>query len=275
MKSSLKPVTAETILAAHRKVCDLRVTSKLSNYLRGKKVIIVGADTSILGSNMGNEIEKHDVIVRINTAYNFVPFSVEWRKDIGRRTDIFYLAPSSMKWIAEKDMTQFYRRLLNSQCKFICFQNGHNGANYIQGDYVYPEARDTLKTALLSKSKPPAIKTQLSSSHDSCSSLCNLLSQIAGKTVLTRTGLLAIWDCLNHGAASVTVTGMSFYHGGGHMFRTIEGGDKLDPLKDHLNHKSFHDSNVEIALLKQMITTFGKDRIILKDKLAEVMEDQL
>ena len=267
MESSL---SNDVILKSHQKILSDRSESRLNKFLKGLKVIIVGPDTSILGTKLGSFIESFDVVVRINTAYNFVPFKKEWVKDIGSRTDIFYMAPSSMKWIAEKDMDNFYKRLQQSKCKFLCYQNGHNGADYITGDYVYPKVKEVIKAALLSPKKPKDIRTQLSSSHDSCLNLCKLLSKVAGETVLTRTGLLAIWDCLNHGAASVTVTGMSFYHGGGHLFRVVEG--ELDPLRDHLDHKSYHNSNIEVILLRQMIEIFGPEKIILRDRLLSVVD---
>lgn len=254
----------------HEQVRDDRLNSKLAKFLKDKKVILVGPDTTMIGSKMGQMIEEYDVIVRINTALNFVPYKKEWVEDIGARTDIFYLCPSSMKWFSEQDKKDAYDKLIQSSARFICYQNGHNKAKYISGDYVYPEVKETIKNWLISPSKPSKVKTQLSSSHQSCQVLCDLLTQLSGHRVLTRTGLLAIWDLLNHGARQVRVVGMSFYHGGGHMFRKIEG-EELDPLKDHLAHKSYHDSYAELALFKQFIEFFGS-KLIIDDGLQTIIE---
>ena len=55
--------------------------------LTGKKVILVGPATYMMGSNLGKEIDSYDVIVRMNLS---CPVPENLHKDIGSRTDVLY-----------------------------------------------------------------------------------------------------------------------------------------------------------------------------------------
>jgi len=267
----MNQLTSARILNSYRKSVANRSDSRLAKYLHNKSVVIVGPDTSLVGTGMGAKIEEEfDVVVRINTAYNFVPFKKSLVKDIGKRTDIFYMAPSQIKWISKQPDQDMIRGLKGSDCSFICYQNGHDGTEYMTGKYVYPDAKQIIKRFVMAN-RTAGIKTQLSSSHDSCLHLSQMLSEIKGDRIITRTGLLAVWDCLVHGARSVTLMGMSFYHGGGHLFRVVPPGKELNPLKNHLAKKSPHDSYAEVVFLAQICKLFG-DRIIVTGPLSDVMK---
>lgn len=54
--------------------------------LKGKDIAIVGSAISILGTGQGNEIDSHEIVIRINLR---VPKPEEYA-DVGTRTDLFY-----------------------------------------------------------------------------------------------------------------------------------------------------------------------------------------
>ena len=54
-------------------------------YIKGKRIAVVGPAGSMHGSEQGEELDKYDIIVRFNSA---VPIKDEMKKDIGSRTDI-------------------------------------------------------------------------------------------------------------------------------------------------------------------------------------------
>ena len=56
-----------------------------ADYIKGKRVAVVGPAGSIHDSNQGETIDQYDIIVRFNSA---VPIKNESKKDIGSRTDI-------------------------------------------------------------------------------------------------------------------------------------------------------------------------------------------
>ncbi len=55
--------------------------------LAGKKVILVGPAAYMQGSGLGDKIDKHDLIVRMNLS---CPIPEGLKKDIGSRTDVLY-----------------------------------------------------------------------------------------------------------------------------------------------------------------------------------------
>jgi hypothetical protein len=209
--------------------------TRYTHFISGKNVVIVGPDTTLLGSKKGNNIEKHDLIVRFNTAVDYMPFNMDIANDIGYRTDILYQCPSSIRSLIRNDRFDEVKKM-----KYIVYQNGNKNNKYMLDDYVYAEEERKLKK-ILNK-----INVNHHYSHESCKVLSEVLSKLAGKSIVPRTGMLAIWDMLVHGANKIDVEGMSFYVGGGHMFRTVDGS--LDPLKNHKGDSSPHNSNVEVEL---------------------------
>ncbi len=260
----------EQIKLAYDRLTEQRSSSRLAHFVRDKDVIIVGPDTALEGLGFGSKIEKYDAVARINTALNYVPFKKSLQLDVGERTDIFYLAPSSIKWAGRQETAKLTRRLVKSKNKFICYQNGNTDCKYMSGAYVFREPKAKLKELVLGNRKK-GVETQLSSADESCRALCDILTEMKGESMVTRTGLLAIWDLLVHGASTVTVMGMSFYHGGGHMFRVIPDDKPLDPHLNHKHEKSPHDSFVEVRFLKELMDLFP-GRIILEVPLTTLFD---
>lgn len=62
-------------------------TSRLGEYLSGKRVVLVGPAKSTIGRSQGKEIESYDVVVRLNFQW---PISSELVVDIGSRMDMLY-----------------------------------------------------------------------------------------------------------------------------------------------------------------------------------------
>jgi len=58
---------------------------RLLDYLKTKSVAVVGSGASLLNSEKGEEIDSHDVVVRVNRGY---PYE-RYRKDVGTRTDVW------------------------------------------------------------------------------------------------------------------------------------------------------------------------------------------
>lgn len=59
----------------------------LDSLIKGKNVALVGPAKYMEGSNLGNEIDNHDIVIRINRGIESIDY---FKKDIGSRTDIFY-----------------------------------------------------------------------------------------------------------------------------------------------------------------------------------------
>ena len=60
---------------------------KYFDFLKGKNAILVGPANCLIGKNRGREIDKYDLVVRMNFS---VPVKEEMKADLGSRTDVLY-----------------------------------------------------------------------------------------------------------------------------------------------------------------------------------------
>ena len=94
----------------------------LSDLLKDKIVAIVGPAKYMMSSNLGDEIDKCDTVIRINRSYESID---SYSKDIGSRTDILYsclIEKSANDVIAEK--------------KFITSDIGGNSSTQDMGEEI-------------------------------------------------------------------------------------------------------------------------------------------
>lgn len=293
-------ITDELLVSIVQDYRERLKSSSYSKYLHNKRVVIVGPDDRLIGKGKGDMIDSYDVVIRFNTAIEFMPFKAGLIPDIGRRTDVIYQCPSSMR-ILVNNQKLLDKCIIWGGLKFINYQNGNKENNYIQSDvYCYNRELDILKRILAQKS------TSNNSSHNTnkrvikgvrrdnsykkllyldvgrhkikqdttrsdvklyyCHETCKILSEILShcldateehslsESIVARTGFLAIWDALLHGAKEIRIEGMSFYNGGGHMFRKIKA--PLEPLKTHDAKVSPHNSLIELKLFEQLRKLF-------------------
>lgn len=78
---------------------NLSTEKQYFEYLEGKSVIIVGPADYLVGQGRGAEIDKYDVIVRLNLG---CPVPEELKADIGSRTDVLYHVIMNKKFIDKR-----------------------------------------------------------------------------------------------------------------------------------------------------------------------------
>ena len=61
--------------------------SQFSSLIKGKTVALVGPAEYLMGSNYGKEIDKHDVVVRVNRGIELIEV---YENDVGKKSDILY-----------------------------------------------------------------------------------------------------------------------------------------------------------------------------------------
>ena len=66
---------------------DVKISSKFNKYLMGKSVIVVGPSPYLQGLGRGASIDKYDIVVRLNKAWQPTK---ELEKDYGQKTNIRY-----------------------------------------------------------------------------------------------------------------------------------------------------------------------------------------
>lgn len=228
-------------------------TNHYTNFLKDKCVIIVGPDTNLKGKKLGKYIDSFDVVIRHNTVLEYLPFTKDLSEDYGSRTDVLYQAPQCIK-----DYSNNYQiwnstlgKLKIIRPKFIVYQNGNRDYKYITGTYCFPEHLDKWKKHL------SKLNISMHYSHKSSQSLTEIMTQIkhSERQVIPRIGFISIFDMLIHQPKYVEVVGMSFYHGGGHAFRS-NVKQPLDPLLNAKFQISAHDSFVELELMKLFLEKF-------------------
>ncbi len=79
--------------------------SEYADYLRDKRVIVVGTAPHVLKQAMGQQIDDHDIVVRINQGFMMLD---EYSESLGARTDVLYLTDRifRLRWL---DVTRLER----------------------------------------------------------------------------------------------------------------------------------------------------------------------
>ena len=92
---------------------------------------------------------------------------------------------------------------------------------------------------------------------------------------VARTGFLAILDLLAYDVSELYITGMTFYHQGGHLF-LADHASELHPLKNHRGELPKdgilgHNSYFELELLRILSAPLG-EKLKLDEHLQKLME---
>ena len=216
-----------------------------TKFIKGKSVIIVGPNNNLKGKGLGSYIDRFDIIVRHNTVFDFLPFTQEYKKDYGSRTDILYLSPTCIKNYAHKRST--LETIKKNKIKYICYGNGNRHRKYLTGDYCFPIPLGWFKRFV-----PARTETKLHYSHHVTITLTEMMNKsgLSDKLLVPRTGFASILDMIVHGAKKIETVGMSFEKGGGHAFRK-DAIKEMNPLLTHRGKDSPHDSNIEVYLAKE------------------------
>jgi len=164
------------------------------DFITGKSVAIVGPAAYMAGSGLGDEIDSHDVVVRINRSIETID---EFEKDIGRRCDILYSClietPMQAGTIDPKYLRDRY------DIKYICAPPASSMAG------IAPEPRfhdmiDLKKLAKIREYIPVRLVDNVF--HTNLASFVNCRPN---------TGFLAIYDLMVLRPSKLSVYGFSFY----------------------------------------------------------------
>jgi Glycosyltransferase family 29 (sialyltransferase) len=238
------------------KLAPMDLDPDFAHLLKDKRVIIVGPAETLRGAGQGKIIDANDLVVRFNTAIQYMPFSDDLAHDIGTRTDIVYCnSEILLDGILRQGMISY------DSFRGVCERVGIKylvGANndfiLSGGDKPEPNRHsEYLAFKLFLAHLSVAVGFRML--YSTCTVARNLLDGHIG-----RTGFLAILDLLAYDIRQLSITGMTFYHKGGHLF--FENCAELDPMKSHLGqappeHVKGHNSYLELEVLKQLARVYG------------------
>lgn len=191
--------------------------SKYGNFLKGKRVVLVGPASTLRGKATGEFIDSHDVVVRVNHAW---PLPEQYAADIGTRTDVIYhnLSLTHSK-LRKKDIP----RMVEDGVLWLVSTHPLN--NPSRGKRLRP--RHFLR---LNKGRIRFRTLSMKFRH-------KIRKKVGGPNA----GLLAMVDLLRHDIQSLYVTGFSFYTTG---YLEYPGYRKISPKMsfrwhNQRRHKSF------------------------------------
>ncbi len=214
------------------------VCAKYADYLKNKRVVVVGPAPSVDGSGQHDLIESYDVIVRVNEA---LPIPPGHEEDVGTRTDVLYHC------MVEEGGRDFAALVDGWNLEFLCS--------------AFPNRRWYVKNNL------DILKRNIECAYRILPiSVWRVLVRQLRST--SNTGTTAMLDLLNHDIDELYITGFTFYQGGysqrykdGHDEKTCRDNMKSVPLPE-LEHRQ----DAQLALLRRL---WQSDRRIRVDASLE------
>lgn len=239
--------------------------------LKGKDVVIVGPAETLSGKAQGRMIDEHDLVVRFNTAINYIPFRGKLAKDIGTRTDILYCNNEVII-----NQILFQQVIAHEKFRRVCEVAGikylvstNNGFTFPAAEEPEPHCRsEYLAFNLFLKQQGLGMGFRML--HSTSARARTLLNGYTG-----RTGFLAVLDLLSYDIRKLTITGMTFYHSGGHLFLK-NSASELHPMKDHQGRSSprsakGHNSYLELEIMRKLARLYGP-KLQLDEHLRKLLD---
>ena len=258
-------------LGLQQEIALIELDQDFGRLVNGKNVIIVGPAQTLQGKGQGRMIDDHDLVVRFNTAIHYIPFTRKLARDIGTRTDILYCNNE----VIIKQML-FQQGITHEQLRRVCEEAGikylvstNNGFTFPAPDEREPHCRSEYLAFNLFL-KQQGIRVGFRMLHSTSAHARSLLNGYTG-----RTGFLAVLDLLSYDIQRLAITGMTFYHSGGHLFFK-ENASELHPLKDHLGRESpesvqGHNSYLELEIMRQLAGLYGP-KLQLDEHLQKLLD---
>jgi hypothetical protein len=239
--------------------------------LEGKDVVVVGPAETMLGTGQGRVIDSFDVVVRFNTAIEYMPFTEELVRDVGARTDVLYCNSEVLidRIIGQQGLARasFLRACEGAGIKY--FVGTNNDFTHVETDGRLPKGEAELD-AFRKFVEEQGARARCRMLFSTPAVVRRWLGGYIG-----RTGFIGIIDLLRYRIRRLHVTGMTFYHRGGHLFIKNCVGE-LDPLRNHLGilpeHMLGHNSYLELRIMQTLGDCFGQ-RLQLDEHVRRLLVD--
>ena len=243
--------------------------------VQNKRVAIVGPATTTLGTHQGPLIDSYDLVVRFNDAIAHLPMTGSLADDIGTKADILYCNQTILR---ENILEQ--KGLSHAQCRQVCDEVGvkyfvctNNGLSFGSTGTPQPSCDVQDKTVIADFQRwlsQHRMRPKLRVVYAPSALLIQWLQGYCG-----RTGLIAIVDLLSFDIAHLYITGMTFYHGGGHLYP--QGSAELHPLKNRdgtwasSQSTPGHNSYVELVFMRMLAQCF-RHKLTLDEHLRKLVD---
>jgi len=165
------------------------INNKYSNFLKNKRVVLVGPARSNKGSKQRSVIDSYDIVIRINNGVNIPD---KFKDDTGQRLDVLYSSLNncffSEKTYSRKNILK-YKKEYN--LKWIV-GTGHHRSNILKIVKYNKHENTGVQARLFSKTRYKKISSKLK--------------------YKPTTGIIVIDDLLAHDISELYITGFTFYN---------------------------------------------------------------
>lgn len=177
-----------------------------ADFLKGKRVVLVGPAPTVVGSRQADSIEGFDRVIRINHA---LPVPADLREDVGSRTDILYhnVWKNSPKAIPFSELVPILLDTVQWVCTTCPYSNAEEG---------YADLIDAFQAELKGRLpfRAPDARAYIPFKW--------------GMRCQPNAGITAIHDLLRFDIAELYITGFTFYQGGGPYYDGYKGVGLID-----------------------------------------------
>lgn len=227
-----------------------KIREKLSRYLKGKRVVVVGPAQSVVGSGQGKLIDSYDVVVRLNKA---LPVSKSMTEDIGSRTDILYNCMNPSDECGGIIPIGLLQKL---NVKFVV------GA--------YPPLERVGQTKLRIKSDNlEFFQKSKKNFRNFCYTDKNYFLNMWKIMKLPNTGTMTILDLLRFEIKELYITGITFFKGG--YIRTYRDYDE-EGILTHMKKFNLHKPERQLNYMCKKLST--DPRVKMDSTLKDIVDSQ-
>lgn len=209
-------------------------------YLKDKNVILVGPAEYLVGQSKGEEINKYDVIVRMNSS---IPVPDKYKEDYGNRTDVLYHRLASQGFPTE----QTIRSWRSDGVKWIVvkMQTDHKKINRLKG--------------LIKNHKVSWLTAQ-----KTVDELKKKIDRAPNQ------GIITIVHLLSYPIKSLTVMGIDFYATGYFRgYNNLVNDSEREKMRIKNRQGRIHNMASQVKYLRELWET--DERFVIDDTLKEVL----
>lgn len=159
-----------------------KVKKEYADYLKGKRVVVVGPCPHMAGSNYGKLIDSYDIVVRVSKGYESVD---AFPKDFGERIDVVYQTMFSQRGSG----TTMPLERLKKKMTWVCASFPDKKHKPMIKEFIEFN-RDRVKMHIMDKP---------------------YWEKLVTKAGIPQVGTSAIFDLLQYDIAELYITGITFY----------------------------------------------------------------
>ena len=230
----------------------IKPESQYNNFLKDKRIAIVGPSKHALLKQDGKSIDNYDVVIRLKwmPIENNNPFSAF----IGDKTDVMYSS-------AINDSSDFK----------VLSQNGVRYSRHPVGKESVKPSFNVFENVFVrsySSEEYSFLLKEYASQNGHCDNKIKNINSKSPDTIWPQLGLNAIMEAIASDAREVYITGFTMYHGGGHMLQ------KNKPAEHNKTIVEKHNGMLEILMLLDIVEHSGQNdkRIVLDSTLSMILD---